>query len=72
MRTSHSLYTAKFKLSITKYTEENGNCTNSHRFGVLETNFQEWKKKKNSVLLFMIAAKFPEIENQLVKYIKEK
>lgn len=79
VRTSCSSYIIKFKLSVSKYTKENGNHVTPCKFSLLETNVWKWKEQeKLHVTTYDCHSfhskkmKFPEIGNQLIKFLNKK
>lgn len=71
-------YTSKFKLQVVRYAQEHGNRAAGRKFDVDEKNVRRWiltkdaleKTSQNRQSFRGKKAKFPELENKLLRYVR--
>ena len=72
-------YTAKFKLEVVRFAQENGNRAAGKKFDVNEVNVRRWieakdaleKTSKNRQSFRGKKAKYPELETELMGYVRK-
>jgi len=75
-------YTATFKRQVIKNSDENGNRAFARNFGVDESLVRDWRKHRTALFKFKCESKrrafrgdkekYPELEKEVIKFIKER